>query len=677
MRFLYPTLFGMWALLVLVPIILYLFRPRPRTVMTSTLPFFKTLAREHQDAAWLKWLKYLFSLLMTLLVILFASMALGRLVVAPAADDVKTVVLLVDRSASMSAREPDRPPRLARALVDLKQRVAALPSGVGMVVIAYDRRPEVLLARTVDRRQVERMLETIETLPVEGDSDAAIALARRVAALETPAEIWHATDRDRTAEATSGADDESDAPTDTIAEPGAETTDTAADLPETATPELPEATPEPPDADSDTDADESASIEVRHLSFAGQRPLNVGITMLDVRRLPQQRGRFEVFVELFAVGKGSIETELEVLLDGQPVGIRNLTLTDGQREPLLIPVLAEHGSAQELVLRLSTKGDQLASDDVAYARIPELKPIRVMWISESPDPFTQIALSTMGSDEDIEVLQGPPSSWPPERGADVVIFDRWLPDTWPADQPAIVMQPPGSSGPVQAVKIERGGFPVDAVRSTNATHPLLFGVASGRVSLTQTSVLDTDGPLQPLWLGPQGPLLSAGQWRGQRIVVMAFDVQQSENLPLMRSYPLLVGNAIYWAAAESIAKTAGNNRRTGEVIPVVPAEVVWREFRPAESGPWSEQSVLTAGGNLLLDRLGFWEAGDEEQQRGAASLLSQAETNLSAAPGSTSGEVATVQTASFFRGDLAPPLIVGAILLLIFESWLYHRCWTN
>ena len=103
MRFLYPTLFFAWAALIIVPLLLYLFRPRPKTVRTSTLPFFKWLAREHQDNAWLKWLKHLLSLLITLFIIVACAAALARLVVAPASDATRTVVILVDRSASMNA----------------------------------------------------------------------------------------------------------------------------------------------------------------------------------------------------------------------------------------------------------------------------------------------------------------------------------------------------------------------------------------------------------------------------------------------------------------------------------------------------------------------------------------------------------------------------------------------
>ena len=194
MRFLLPSLFYLWAPLVLVPILLYLFRPRPRTVKTSTLPFFKWLAKEHQDSAWLRVLKYLISLLLTILVVLAGAAALARLVVTPAAEDTKTVVILVDRSASMGALDADGQTRLDQALAALQQRVAGLTAAIGVVVIAYDQRPEVLLARSVDHREVERALASIKIRPTPSDPTTALQLARRLAAIETPAAIWHATD---------------------------------------------------------------------------------------------------------------------------------------------------------------------------------------------------------------------------------------------------------------------------------------------------------------------------------------------------------------------------------------------------------------------------------------------------------------------------------------------------
>jgi predicted transcriptional regulator len=51
--------------------------------------------------------------------------------------------------------------------------------------MAYDRRPEMLLARSVDRHEVRDMLSTLTVRPIAGDAGEALRLARQLAALET------------------------------------------------------------------------------------------------------------------------------------------------------------------------------------------------------------------------------------------------------------------------------------------------------------------------------------------------------------------------------------------------------------------------------------------------------------------------------------------------------------
>jgi len=91
------------SLLAIIPIALYLFRRKSKVVDVSTLVFFKTLAREHQESAWLRRLKKLVSLLLTLIVLAGAIFGLARVIFSPAsADDFRSVVILLDRSASMN-----------------------------------------------------------------------------------------------------------------------------------------------------------------------------------------------------------------------------------------------------------------------------------------------------------------------------------------------------------------------------------------------------------------------------------------------------------------------------------------------------------------------------------------------------------------------------------------------
>src|SRR6478735_6418577 len=77
MRFLHPAQLH-WLWLALIPVALWLFRRKAKRLPVSTLLFFRSLAREHQESAWLRRLKKIISLLLSLLVLALATLALAR-----------------------------------------------------------------------------------------------------------------------------------------------------------------------------------------------------------------------------------------------------------------------------------------------------------------------------------------------------------------------------------------------------------------------------------------------------------------------------------------------------------------------------------------------------------------------------------------------------------------------
>ena len=67
-------------------------------------------------------------------VIVLASFALARLVVSPPAGALKSVVILVDRSASMAARDKGGHTRLDDVRAAVRERLAGLPGGITVSV---------------------------------------------------------------------------------------------------------------------------------------------------------------------------------------------------------------------------------------------------------------------------------------------------------------------------------------------------------------------------------------------------------------------------------------------------------------------------------------------------------------------------------------------------------------
>lgn len=640
MQLIHPVFFYL-GLLAIIPVVLYFFRRRSRTVTVSTLVFFKTLAREHQESAWLRRLKKLISLLLTLLMLAAVILALVRIVFSPRVDDIRSVVILLDRSASMATIDEDGKTRMEAAKQEIRARLAGLPEVIGVSLIVFDSRPEVVLPRTLKRRELISRLDQVKVRPIARNLPAAMDTASIIASLETPAVIWQVSD------SAPIISDDNEAKED--AEP-VEKEQSVVGL------EMPE------------------GVELEWVNMAVPDALNVGFTSFQVRPIPMESGKFEAYVKVSSnlASSKPVKTKLEVNLAGMPLQLRELELEPGSSESLVIPI--EGTEDQLLRLELRTEGDQLAVDNQLIYPLPTSRSVVVAWITSDPDPFTEIALSAIQEEGQLDLWKGGPDSWPLSESVDLVIFDGWLPEEWPNDIPVIVMNPPGNSGPITSRSVGESGIPYESIRVGNQEHSVLFRVSSSRMALTQTCVYDVaGGSLEPLWLAGNEPVLSAGEVRGQRMVLMGFSPGRSEYLPLTASFPLLMGNAIFWCAEQSNALVERiQENHTGDLIQVEGGELVWTDW---QSGQWVEKKQSLSGELVELNHTGVWRTMDG--RRGVSHLLSVAETDILAAEGSdTPGEKEGMEkerVAKRYLGDVTGWVLAILVLLLVMESWLFHR----
>ena len=487
MRFLHPQLLNfLW--LALIPIALWLFRRKAKRIPVSTLLFFRSLAREHQESAWLRRLKRWLALLLTLLVISFGALALSRPYHEGAGDTAKSLVILLDRSASMAATDAMGQSRLDVAKARLREQLSPLPENVVCSLVLYDAKAEVAQSRSTNRRELLRLIEQTRASPMEDRLDESLIVGRRLASLDAPAEIWVVSDQ-------------------ALAPVKAEKED------------------------------------LRLLSVSLDTGINVGITGFQIRPAPLARNRFEAFVEVTAAASNGrdVESTLEARLDGRPVQLRELSLKPGESARLVMSL--DGGKGQRLEIEVRTKDDCMGWDNIALAPLPETKPLVVAWFTESPDPFVELALSSLLAEDRIQVLKGGPKDWPLTEKPDVYVFENWVPNPWVTDRPALVLNPSAGAGPIHARHLEQG-VPYESIRAIQPEHPVLYRVTSSRVALTQTTVLGVSDTLESLWMAGNEPVLAAGEANGQRLVVTGFQPGKSEQLALLSAFPLLIGNAI-------------------------------------------------------------------------------------------------------------------------------------
>lgn len=627
MQFLTPQFLWLF-LLGLVPLMLYLFRRKSKTVNVATLVFFKTLAQEHQESAWLRRIKKFLSFFLTILMLSFAVFVLARLIAAQDdPDQYRTVVILLDRSASMAVTDEDGESRLEAAKRILRERLEKVPEEVGVALIAYDVRAEVLQPRTFQRRELIAQLDAVSLRPMVDKTEAALEVANLIAGLETPAAIWHLSDKSL--------------------------------------------------GDSGNSVPGNTEISLRERSLALEEATNAGITAFQIRPVPLEYSRYEVYVQLALndAAEGEVVSRLEVSVGGIPNQHREVDLSPGERIGLTFRL--DGVSDQLLRLHLKTEGDVFTLDDVVTIPLPDAQPVLAAWIrpDEKEDPYTRFALSSIQESGRFELLKGSPAAWPLSEEVDAVIFDSWLPEEWPENIPAVVMNPPGASGPVLARRLE-SPIPYDSVRVGNESHPVLFRVASSRIALTQTSVFQSAGSLEPLWLAGQDPILAAGEVKGQRLVIMGFSPGISERLPLTASYPLLIGNALLWCVdREDMGSTGVELLSTGDVAPVTGETIRWSQWEGREM---RKRQIPVNRDVIEMDRIGVWESLREDgeiNQQGASHLLSALESNIP----TSSTDLRVGEEADYFSaaGGIGSQLklwiLVALLLILLIESYLFHR----
>ncbi len=596
--------------LALIPLALWLFRRQAKRVPVSTLLFFKSLAREHQESAWLRRIKKWLSLLLTLLVLLFAIFALARPSSGPTGDALAAVVIVVDRSASMSAHDAVGRTCLDEAKAMLRGRVSALPDQIVLSLIAFDEKPQVLLSRSRNRRECLRLLDELKPLPIAGRVEPALAVAQQLADLESRSRIWLASDV------------------------------------------------------------KSEDVKNEFIDCALSEIVNVGITGFQLRPSPLSGDQHELFVKVSAAAANArqVTTTLEVTLAGRLVQIREIELKPGTSSALILPLEAVRG--QRLELRLNTPGDVFGWDDAVTAPLPRARSLQVAWISEKPDPFTGIALASLVESRRIEMTRGEPKTWPLKDKPDVYIFEHWLPDAWPTDRPVIALSPQRSAGPLKVRVLPGNGIPHDAVRSVLPDHPVLFRAASSRIALTQNTIVSMPPSIEPLWMAGAEPVLAAGEHGGQRLVVTAYEPAKSEQLALLPAFPLILGNALYWCAENSAVMADWKTMHTGELL-AASGLVKWRAWNGSQFIDTTEES---ANGLLPLTQIGAWETADGQTGTSVLISSTETDIPVrSLAPNRTPNVHTTaIITASAFS-TWSQRLLWLMLGLLLLESFLFHR----
>jgi hypothetical protein len=624
------ALFGLAVPLVL----LYLLKQkRQDRVVPSTMLWAKVLS-DIQARHPFQRLRANLLLLLQLLVLALLALAVARPVVRSSAREAKAVAVVLDATASMTARGPGGRPRFEEARAAARELVKNLaPQDRAMVVVA-GRAARTAKALTDAKEELLRAIDAARPEEARGETRDAVLLAASALKPFGAAGEVHV-----------------------FGDGGGG--------------ELPSAG--------------ETGVAVR-FHAAGAPGENVGVTGLDLVR--GKDGRVEVFATVENSGAGAARRFATLVSGGKPVATRELRLAARSEEPV---VFREALAPGKLEVRLDGS-DALACDDAAYAVLLPPEPLAVGIVGRSHAALER-ALRMAG---DVVLYAAAPdaASFKDDPRYRLVIYDGYdgpppagagaaapLGPTRAAEPlgPALPDRPTVVFGPRRSLPGVRVLAEVDGPEITGVErdHPLFRFVEPSGIAIARARPLSLDGPGRAILRSDRGVLAVESRARRDPLVVIGMDLRES-SFAAEEAFPVFVLNILHMARRQG-GSLAPERIQAGEPLGVrVSAE--GGEGEAALVRPSGERVVRRARGGradfLETTEVGFYEvSADGKTATVAASLLDRDETRIEPrAPVDSAGAVlATEAPIVAANREVWRWLALAALLALVVEAWAYHR----
>jgi hypothetical protein len=647
-------------------LVLYFLKLRRREMPVSSTLLWKKAIQDLQVNAPFQKLRRNLLLLLQLLILLALLLAFSRPVTSYRPPPGAVSVILIDRSASMSARDMEggrtRLDEARRRAVDL---VDSMTKDSSAMVIAFDTGAETLQSFTSDQVALKNAINSIQ--PTDRSTKLGLAYTLADASMAYNQEQLRSS---------------------------------------------------APRADvylfSDGRALDAADVGLKgrlHFERVGTDTAgNVAIVVLSAKRNYERPTQVQVFARLQNFGPQPVEAPVQLSVDDKLVEVAGATrqtaflLPDrwskderdkwesqnGRRQSDSITFNLDLTTAAVLkVEQLHKQGDVLPADDSARVIVPPPKQLDVLLVTDG-NYFLQRAIQNMRL-KSPDILQ--PASYEDRKPTnyDVILFDRYTPTFLPGAGNFVYFGcvPPPSPGPGQKVTAatDASGNPVllsdQEVLDWQRDNPMLKDLALNQLYIGQSLKLNVPLDAQTLIDGLKGPLAVLARDGKRTNLIVAFDVLQS-NWPIEPSFPMFLHRALQYMAVGSDMDV--RQSYAPGASPVIPRPNLQRAGGDLKTvrliGPDKAQtlSIPPTGDFALppLDHVGIYatEPAIPQFEKIAVNLLDGNESNTlpaSAPPGESDAKVEDVNNQKARREWWWYLVAFVGLPLLFVEWWVYTR----
>jgi hypothetical protein len=302
-------------------------------------------------------------------------------------------------------------------------------------------------------------------------------------------------------------------------------------------------------------------IDTRYVNV-GHDGENVGIVSFNVRRYIANKASYEVYIEVQNFGQKPAHRTL-TLYNGDTVvsageADARLDLAPGERARRIFERLPGGDDARlRAVLRpVDGEGgsDKFALDDEAFALLPARKKQKVLMVTED-NLFLEGALLVYDNVDPLKVSPAEYAANPRlADDMDVVVFDDYTPDELPPPPTSLLFFHP--TGPHSPIAV-RGETSTPHITEIDENHPVLRWVTLSDVYMDKSNVFIIDPKLgeSALAYSVSDPIIAARRDGKRKILAFGFSLpatgrESATDLPMRVAFPMLLVNALDWFAGD-------------------------------------------------------------------------------------------------------------------------------
>ena len=608
MRFLYAS--ALWWVLLAAPIIFfYLLKLKRKRVNVPSVLLWQRALQEIEANAPFRRLRRSLLLLLQLAALGALVFALAHPVVATRSISTGNTIIVLDSTASMRAHDQNGGTRLERARELAHELVDGLGRGARAAIIESSARVTLRSPLTSDRNALGQAIDAIQETDSAGALDDALRLSEEIAKAERDSGIVVISD---------GAGRAA--------------------------------------SDSSLRAPTVPSTSLRFVRV-GSRANNVGIIAMNTRTIPGSP-RQEVFASVGNFSDEAREIGVELRIDGKLVDARTTRPPANGRDVLIYDSVPSGPALAELRLEVD---DDLDSDDVAYVWLPDTRKVRVGLVSDNrflsralaANPalnLRRIALSDAASpDLDCIVTEGPLTTGIVE-----------------SNRPLLAINPPDFTGLWRNIGTRDG----PEVTFIDRDHPINDYLNYADLHIEAVPRRDVAPWLKPVVGSASGPLIWAGDDGQRRIVMVGFDLAQTD-LPIKVEFPILLANSVSWLGSRDAAEDK-HVVRAGQ-----PVTLRTRAPYATIVNPQGEtlEARATDGSAVFAETLRNGVYTVKDGPPFAVTLLTETESDTTPRDSLTSVEsrVSAGSENSGAEREAWRWIALAALAILCFEWWVYHK----